>query len=206
MPDPSVTLLRQRDYRAMPWKNGGGITHEILREQAPAGSDPGGSGDFAWRLSIATIERSGPFSTFPHCDRVILLLDGDGVALDMGAAGTHSLDRPHVPFRFAGETPVDCRLLGGRSRDLNLMVDRRFADASCFVLSTESSAGLVLPPCSAALVVALGGPLNIALANGIALAPGDAAALVPPGSHALHLQIDARASRTSAFVAALTRR
>ena len=46
-------------YRAMPWKNGQGITHEIARE--PAAGD-----SFLWRLSIAEVAADGDFSLVPR--------------------------------------------------------------------------------------------------------------------------------------------
>ncbi len=51
----------------MPWKNGGGVTTEICV------SPP--SGAFDWRVSIATVNADGPFSTLhrirtPHHDFV----------------------------------------------------------------------------------------------------------------------------------------
>ena len=42
----------------MPWRNGGGTTSEIVVE-------PGPGGRFHFRLSIADVEASGPFSGFP---------------------------------------------------------------------------------------------------------------------------------------------
>lgn len=76
------------------WKNGGGETREICRIPS---DEP--DGDFAWRASIATIERDGDFSCFPGVDRVITLLSGDGVDL-CGEGWRHRLTL-HQPFAFA---------------------------------------------------------------------------------------------------------
>ena len=57
-----VRLLTPNDYRSMPWKNGAGRTTEIAVHPAGAALDA-----FAWRVSIADIERDGPFSRFPAC-------------------------------------------------------------------------------------------------------------------------------------------
>ena len=64
------------ELHATPWKNGGGTTRQVACWPPGAGSD-----DFDWRVSIATIAASGPFSTFPGIDRTIMLLDGPGVHL-----------------------------------------------------------------------------------------------------------------------------
>jgi environmental stress-induced protein Ves len=75
-----------RNLPAQPWKNGGGITREIAA--IPHGTS---MADFTWRVSVAEIARSGPFSPFPGIDRQILLLTGAGVRLQ---AATDGIDHP----------------------------------------------------------------------------------------------------------------
>ena len=114
-------MVRRFDVSALPatpWKNGGGSTLEVARWPAAAGIE-----DFDWRVSIATIAASGPFSVFPGVDRSITLLEGDGVQLQ-GEGVAHRLAAPLEPFAFAGDGAVDCRLLGGASRDFNVMSRR----------------------------------------------------------------------------------
>ena len=65
---------------SVPWKNGGGSTRELACWPPGAGMD-----SFAWRVSVATIARPGPFSAFPGVDRQIMLLEGDGVRLQAAA-------------------------------------------------------------------------------------------------------------------------
>jgi environmental stress-induced protein Ves len=114
-------------YRRMPWKNGQGVTHEIALEPADGEA-------FVWRLSIAEVAASGEFSPFPGYDRTISLIAGDGMRLEFDAAPARVLDQRFVPFAFSGDWPCRCRLLGGPSRDFNLMVDRRMARAETEVL------------------------------------------------------------------------
>ena len=105
---------------ATPWKNGGGVTREIVCSPAGAGMER-----FDWRVSIATIDRPGPFSAFDGVDRVIMLLDGAGVRLHSHDGGIdHRLDVPHRPFAFDGGVALDCELLGGASTDFNVMSRR----------------------------------------------------------------------------------
>lgn len=105
---------------AVPWKNGGGSTREIVRRPEGAGMDA-----FDWRVSIATIAQAGPFSAFAGVERSIMLLEGDGVLLQEQEQGVqHRLDRPLVPFVFSGDAALDCTLLGGISTDFNLMLRR----------------------------------------------------------------------------------
>lgn len=109
-----LQCLRAQDYPRMPWKNGGGFTEEITRD---AGD---GLDGFGWRLSIADIEASGGFSSFAGYQRIISVLQGDGMQLTVdGEQG-----RPLLPFdayAFKGESQVSCTLLGGRIRDFNLI-------------------------------------------------------------------------------------
>ncbi|MFY0581861.1 HutD family protein [Cystobacter fuscus] len=122
------------DYRDMPWKNGGGITRELLRLP-----HPGEPERFLLRLSIATVASSGPFSLFPGVDRTLLFLEGEGMALRREGAPEVVLERGSAPFRFPGEVPFESRLLGGPVRDFNLMVDRELAEARLDVV--ELAAG-----------------------------------------------------------------
>jgi hypothetical protein len=127
-------LLKAAGYRAMPWKNGQGITREIDREP-PVGPEAGPkagpvAGDnFLWRLSIAEVAASGDFSLFPGYDRTITLIEGAGMRLDFDEAPSKLIDRRHEPFDFSGDWHCRCTLLAGRVRDFNLMVDRRRARA-----------------------------------------------------------------------------
>ena len=80
---------------------------------------------FDWRVSVATIAQSGPFSRFAGVDRVITLLTGDGVHLRQPETGIdHRLEQALQPFAFAGDGGMDCDLLGGASSDFNLMTRR----------------------------------------------------------------------------------
>jgi len=110
-------LIAPREFRRVPWKNGGGHAAEIAAW--PVGSPD----DFAWRVAIAEIERDGPFSSYPGVDRTFVLLDGDGVVLVHDDIEV-TLTVPHEPYRFSGDSACMCRLVGGRTRAYNLMVRR----------------------------------------------------------------------------------
>ncbi|WP_313459257.1 HutD family protein [Pseudomonas sp.] len=109
-----LQVLRARDYPRMPWKNGGGFTEEITRD------DGQGLEGFGWRLSIADIAESGGFSVFAGYQRIISVLQGDGMRLLVDG----QLSRPllaYDAFAFAGESQVSCHLLDGPIRDFNLI-------------------------------------------------------------------------------------
>jgi environmental stress-induced protein Ves len=115
-----IVKLGPADYRTMPWKNGAGSTTELLIE--PPGATL--AGGFRWRVSMATVAESGPFSRFPGIDRTLLLLEGQGLELDHGPHGRALLPGPLVPVRFPGEWTTSGRLLGGPCRDFNVMSRR----------------------------------------------------------------------------------
>ena len=104
----------------MPWKNGLGATTELL-------IDPPGAtlaGGFLWRLSMADVAASGPFSPFPGVDRTLMLLAGGGMELDHGDHGRQLLARPLEPVSFSGDWSTHGRLLAGPCRDFNVLSAR----------------------------------------------------------------------------------
>ncbi|WP_435034396.1 HutD/Ves family protein [Pseudomonas neuropathica] len=137
----ALKVLRAEGYPRMPWKNGGGSTEEITRD-AGAGLE-----GFGWRLSIADIAESGGFSTFAGYQRVITVLQGDGMTLCVDGDDTRPL-LPLDPFAFSGESQVSCTLLGGAIRDFNLIYAPQRYSARLQWLDGEqrlfSSAGTVL--------------------------------------------------------------
>ena len=144
---------------ATPWKNGGGSTREIACWPPGAGFDA-----FDWRVSIASIASSGPFSVFAGVDRIITLLDGDGVRLQ-GEGIDHRLATPLAPFAFSGDARIDCTLLGAASSDFNVMTRRGRFRASLQVLRVAAA----LPPTPHGLLLAWRGDWQ---ATGQGLAAG----------------------------------
>jgi len=122
-----MKILRQSDYKIMPWKNGGGTTTEIAAY--PAGSGLGGK-PFQWRVSIADVATDGPFSTFAGYDRHIMLLEGKGMRLEIAEADRIDLAVPYRPASFSGDWTVAGQLIDGPVRDFNLMVARQSARGS----------------------------------------------------------------------------
>src|SRR6186713_948076 len=126
-----MNILRESSYRAVPWKNGGGVTREILR--APAEPDA-----FDWRLSLATIDAAGPFSAFAGYHRTLVLVRGAGVELNFAEHGTSRLSTPGQSVAFDGAWQTSCILLDGPSTDLNLIVSiERAQSVSRSVTLTE---------------------------------------------------------------------
>jgi environmental stress-induced protein Ves len=119
----AMRVIAAKDGQRTRWKNDGGWTTEIARsaEAGPAGS---GSDHFRWRISVAEIESDGPFSIFPGIARDLLLLEGNGIELDIDDAEPRQLTRRFERVHFDGESSVHCRLLAGPTRDFNVMARR----------------------------------------------------------------------------------
>jgi hypothetical protein len=112
--DPAAPRrVRLDDVRAQPWRNGGGLTRELLAWPADTG--------WRVRVSVADIERDGPFSSFPGVERWFVVLEGNGVVLGVDGR-LHELRSGDAPLRFDGASDTHCRLLDGPTRDLNLML------------------------------------------------------------------------------------
>jgi len=111
----TMKILRASSSRSVPWKNGGGMTREILREPAEPAA-------FDWRLSLATIDAPGPFSAFDGYHRTLVLVSGAGVELNFAQHGTSRLTTPGQTVSFDGAWQTSCTLLDGSTTDLNLIV------------------------------------------------------------------------------------
>ena len=112
---PQLKIIRKASFRATPWKNGGGITHEAIR--VPLCGDP-----FRWRVSVAEIDASGPFSEFSEHNRKMVLLRGAGIELEFASGRKTTLTQPGQWVEFDGAEATYCELLNGPCVDLNLMV------------------------------------------------------------------------------------
>lgn len=116
-------VLRAQDRPATRWKNGGGLTREVAADGSGAGLE-----DFVWRVSLADVARGGPFSSFAGVDRIITVVDGAGMELNVDGA-SHTIADAYEPFSFPGDAVTDCRLLSGPIVDLNVMTRRTRATA-----------------------------------------------------------------------------
>ncbi|TXH34648.1 MAG: HutD family protein [Rhodospirillaceae bacterium] len=120
--------LTSADYKRMPWKNGQGSTTELIASPGAEG------GAFNWRLSIAEVGQSGPFSDFSGYDRFITLIEGAGMVLNFNGIMERRIDQPFQPLPFDGGWQTDCTLIDGPLRDFNLMVARNWGYSTITIL------------------------------------------------------------------------
>jgi environmental stress-induced protein Ves len=114
-----MKILRARDYRRMPWKNGKGETIEVAVYPENAGLD-----DFEWRISMASVTTDGPFSSFPGIDRTLSVLTGEGIELSVAGQPPVTLTQSSAPYSFPADQPTTARLINGPITDLNVMTRR----------------------------------------------------------------------------------
>ena len=110
--------LHQIDLRDCPpqaWRNGGGLTRELLAWPSPQ--------RWQLRVSVARIDCDGAFSPFTGVQRWFAVLHGNGVRLDL-PRGVVTQTRADDPLAFDGEAAPMCSLLDGPTEDLNLMAPR----------------------------------------------------------------------------------
>lgn len=125
-------ILKPLDYRIMPWRNGQGTTVEIAIDP-PGQSSQSSQTQFNWRLSIATIGISGPFSAFPGYDRTLVPLAGGAVTLTHEIPGQSPPNPPtsgplklFQPYRFSGDWQTSCDVTDNMARDFNVMTNRQW--------------------------------------------------------------------------------
>ena len=147
-----AVILRAAARRAVPWKNGGGLTREVAVH--PPGSD---LGNFDWRLSLAEVRAGGPFSTFPGIDRHLAVISG---RLRLSVAGEDAvlLTPDSRSCEFPGDVPAAAEPLESPVFDLNLMTRRgRFVGrlrrgsaerGTVLRLGSDTSLLLALSPCT----------------------------------------------------------
>lgn len=143
-------IVRFADCPPSPWKNGGGITRQLLIRPAAANLD-----DFALRVSVADVDSDGPFSRFDGIDRTLTLLEGGGLQLQRDGTPLATLQTDSPLLHFAGEWPISSQRLAGKVRDFNIMTRR----SQCH----HRAERLVL---AGSLTLAHDGPLLLFLAQG----------------------------------------
>ena len=109
--------LTPADYTRQPWKNGRGITTELLHLVDPA------SGATRLRLSRASVVEDGRFSLFPGIERNLTVLTGAGFRLT--GPGLNLRCDLLVPVSFPGDVDIVATETNGQpSDDFNVMTAR----------------------------------------------------------------------------------
>jgi uncharacterized protein len=124
-----IALLTPSHYRAIPWKNGGGLSTDIATDA---------TGGEIWRFGRTPISVAGPFSDYTGYDRVQVLINGRGLVLD-GPDGEIDLRTPFKVVRYKGELPLVSRLEAGPVEVVNLIGLRAKVTVDMQMLDTGRS-------------------------------------------------------------------
>ena len=107
-----MQIIEPSAWRAQPWRNGAGVTHELLRWPDV---DP-----FAIRVSVADVAAPATFSAFAGYRRWLYLLEGGPVTLAAGGRDV-VLAAPGDGLAFDGAAAAAASAVARPSRDLNFM-------------------------------------------------------------------------------------
>ena len=119
-----LTRLDPQTYRRTPWKNGGGVTIDIADAYA-LGATPGSWSGMLWRLGRTQIVTPGPFSDLSGFDRILTVIGGQGLVLEIEGGAALDVRAPFAPVRFRGEDRIMSCLEAGPVAVLNLISDRQ---------------------------------------------------------------------------------
>ncbi len=184
-----MNIIPPERFVTTPWKNGGGITHEIARIES--------GGRLVWRLSVAEVDTDGPFSRFDGLMRILTVIEGAGLTL--AAPGGDIAALPRRPVRFPGDLPVEGRRIAGPVRDLNVIFDPGLIEAR---VSHLRAAGFGPPPAAQGRSFAFyclageigAGEAGTVTAGSAALFTEPPGLRFPPGAEALLVTFDRRGS------------
>ena len=127
----TLNVVRLDDVAPQPWRNGGGVTRELLKWPD--------ADDWILRLSVADIEKDGPFSAFPGVRRWIVALTGVGMEL---YEPFNVQLKPGLPvYSFDGRFAPMCTLTDGPTKDLNLMIAEKQASGWLRRMVLDNPAG-----------------------------------------------------------------
>ncbi len=164
-----MQLLPAAGHKRMPWKNGKGETAEIA--VFPEGA---ALGEFGWRLSMATVSEPGPFSAFPGIDRVLAIVSGGGLRLEIDGQDV-TVGRQSGAVAFPGDVTVASTPFAAPVVDLNLMTRQGQFEGSISRVQGERTR--IIEPEALTFVIALSECTLATDEQSIALAHQDAVRL-----------------------------
>ena len=121
-----MRVQRFSEHRAMPWANGRGTSYEIA-------SDRDDTDRWSWRVAIAPVVVDGEFSSLPGVDRELVVIEGNGMVLEVDGESVECL--PGRVIRFSGDSTTFARLVDGPFVDLGLMTVRDSVIGSMVVIA-----------------------------------------------------------------------
>lgn len=163
---PGWQSIRRGDLVPTPWRNGLGLSRNLVTEL-------GADGALRWQVGIADLVHDCTFSHYPHCDRIFTPIEGDSPPMLAFHGGRYEPCPLMVPKPFPGDIPTLCRV-PAPGRAFNAITDRRYFAATVSILHAPQP-----DPVAAHIVLhCLHGQLHL---PGLTLHPGDSAIGPGPG-------------------------
>lgn len=178
----NVRRFRVGDHAPVPWANNGGMTREIASGKVVQSALDA----WDWRLSLASIDKNGPFSALPGVNRTSVLVDG---ALDL-ISGSLTLmwDVPGASHQYDGETPFEACLRSPSARFFNVMVRKGQADSDLHVYHDDA----VLAPANVGTrcLLVLTGRFRVKLPGSTIMLEAEEGLLWSHATAVLHVALD----------------
>lgn len=137
LPPPAWKFIPAASLVPAPWRNGLGVSREIISRTRPDGA-------LAWQVGIADLERDAPFSHYPGCDRIFTPLSGDPRPELAFNGGPFHPCTVLLPKRFSGDWATLSRV-PAPGQAFNVIVDRQLHSAGVSVLRLEQADPVPLP-------------------------------------------------------------
>lgn len=135
-----MQVRRIADIASEPWRNGGGFTKTLAAKPD------------RWRVSLAEIQRDGPYSRFEGISRISLVLRGGGVRLEHANTVVTLLSAEAV--EYDGAPAWQATLIDGPVTALNVMFPASHPKPRVAAVSSTTN---VQPGCKAVIVALDGG-------------------------------------------------
>jgi uncharacterized protein len=195
MPASPAMFLEMRHLRAnrriaMPWKDGGGFTHEVAIYPANTSW-----ADFGWRISIASMPQDAIFSSLPGVARILAVLEGT-LRLTIDGEQQPALYPMALPAYFDGASAVEAVILSTAVLNLNLMVRRNIWAARLSPLHDAPAS------CGHHRVLVATGPIEFAPMglghlDALQIEPGETMPTIPPNARGWIAEISPVCPRTA---------
>lgn len=147
-----MKIIRRSEFKSVPWKNRGGMTHEIAKED--------GEQNILWRLSIAEVEQDGPFSLFAGLRRSLTVITGNGMDL-CDAVGNVAHAAPLLqPITFSGNEVLKGVLRNGPCQDFNLIFDPKIFEGRVDIFEGRGATANLTPSNTSTGLLCLGATMT----------------------------------------------
>jgi environmental stress-induced protein Ves len=155
-PPAAWTIVALHGARPQPWRNGAGVTRELLAWP---------STDAHLHVAVEDVHAAATFARIAARERWFAVLEGEGVLLRMPGA-RHRVTRGGEPLRLDAGASTECKPLRGSARHLHLLaapgraVLLRVRDELAFATG-EATLLAVYAHAAAAQVRAAGAPVSV---------------------------------------------